>query len=62
MEALELVEVTQDALDDLWKQVEHEPVYPEKRMKHMSEVMSDSVGRFIQRKLGVLDVWNLAFN
>ncbi|XP_065895029.1 cytoplasmic dynein 2 heavy chain 1-like [Dysidea avara] len=55
VEALELVEVTQDALDDLWKQVEHEPVYPEKRMKHMSEVMSDSVGRFIQRKLGVLD-------
>ena len=62
VEALELVEVTQDALDDLWKQVEHEPVYPEKRMKHMLEVVSDSVGRFVQRKLSGLDVWHAAFN
>jgi len=62
MEALELIEVTQDALDDLWKQTEHEPLYPERRMAHLLEVVSDSVGRYVQRRLGELDVWHTAYN
>ena len=56
-DALELVEVTQDALDDLWKQTEFEPPYPEVRMKHLLEVISGAFARFVQRRLSVLDVW-----
>ena len=37
-EGLELVETTQDALDDVWKQGEFE-AYPEERMKHLMEVI-----------------------
>ena len=40
VEVLELIEVTQDALDDLWKQTEHEPWYPEKRMAYLLEVVT----------------------
>ena len=62
VEALELIEITQDALDDLWKQTDHEPLYPEKRMAHLLEVVSDSIGRYVQRRLGELDVWHTAYN
>lgn len=39
-DGMELVEITQDTLDDLWKQ--GDPSYPEKRMRHLMEV----IGRF----------------
>ncbi len=61
-EALELVEVTQDSLDDLWKQTEHEPGYPEVRMRHLLEVLSGAFGRFVQRKLSDLDIWSGQFS
>ena len=54
---MELVEITQDTLDDIWKQAEHEPAYPETRMKHLLEVISGTLGRYVQRKLGNLDFW-----
>ena len=38
-EALELVELSQDTLDDVWKQTEEEPPYPEARMKHFMDVI-----------------------
>lgn len=38
-DALELLETTQDTLDDLWKQDEHKP-YPETRMKHLLDIMA----------------------
>ena len=56
-EALELIEVTQDTLDDLWKETEYDPPYPERRMWHLLEVISSAFGRYVQRKLGDLDVW-----
>ena len=37
-EGLELVDTTQDALDDVWKQGDFEP-YREDRMKHLMEVI-----------------------
>ncbi len=61
-DCLELVEITQDTLDDLWKQSEHSPPYPENRMKHLLEITSDSFGRFVQHKLAHLDIWGGAFN
>ena len=60
-DALELVEVTQDTLDDLWKQTDYSPAFPEERMRHLLEVISSSLGRFVQRKLSNLDVWSGQF-
>ncbi len=39
LQAQELVEVSQDTLDDVWKQTEHDPPYPENRMKHLMDVI-----------------------
>ena len=41
LEVLELVEITQDCLDDVWKQTEHEPPYPQNRMKHLMDVIGN---------------------
>ena len=37
-DVLELIENCQDTLDEIWKQAEHKP-YPEKRMRHLLEIM-----------------------
>ena len=60
-ESLELVEVTQDTLDDVWKQSEHHPPYPERRMAHLLTVVSDAIGRYVQRKLSGCDFWRGSF-
>lgn len=60
-DSLELIEVTQDALDDLWKQTDHTPPYPERRMKHLLEIISGALARYVQRKLTGLDIWGGAF-
>lgn len=60
-EALELIEVTQDTLDDVWKQTDCHPPYPEERMAHLLSVLSDSFGRFVQRKLSACDFWAGSF-
>ena len=54
LDALELVEVTQDTLDDLWKQTDYSPPFLEEGMHHLLEVISSSLGRFVQRKLSNL--------
>lgn len=41
-DVLELIELSQDALDDVWKQTEHQPVYPESRMTHLMSVIGTS--------------------
>ena len=61
-EAMELIEVTQDTLDDVWKETDFHPAYPEKRMAHLLGVLSDSFGRFVQRKLGGCDFWSGNFS
>lgn len=43
LECMEVIEVTQDTLDEVWKQSEVDPVYPEKRMKHLMEVIGKLV-------------------
>ena len=40
-EGMELVEVTQDTLDDVWKQTEYDPAFPEPRMKHLMDVIGN---------------------
>ena len=60
-DCLELIEITQDTLDDLWKQSDHSPAYPEERMRHLLEIISDSFGRFVQHKLSTVDIWSGPF-
>ncbi|XP_071846316.1 cytoplasmic dynein 2 heavy chain 1-like isoform X2 [Apostichopus japonicus] len=58
---VEVTETAQDAFDDLWRQGEFQP-YPENRMKHLMEVTGGSLGRFIQRKLASLNLWQDPFH
>ena len=59
-DVLELLESTQDSLDEIWKQEDHKP-YSETRMKHLLDVMAGALGRYVQRKLGMLDIWHDSF-
>ena len=61
-EALELVEITQDTLDDVWKETDFDPPFPESRMSHLLQIISDSFGRFVQRKLTGCDFWVSPFS
>ena len=61
-EVLELVETLQDVLDDLWKCTEVDPVYPEKRMEHLLQVLSGQCTLYAQRKLSLLDMWKGSFH
>lgn len=37
-DVMELVDITQDALDEVWKCIEFDP-YPESRMRHLMDVI-----------------------
>nr|CAB3240314.1 cytoplasmic dynein 2 heavy chain 1-like [Phallusia mammillata] len=49
-DALEVVEIVHDTLDDLWKQTEHNE-YPEERMVNLFDVIGDELCRFAQKRL-----------
>lgn len=40
-DVLELIEVCQDTLDEVWKQVNYDP-YPEKRMRQLLQVIGNN--------------------
>ncbi|KAG2385509.1 hypothetical protein C9374_003324 [Naegleria lovaniensis] len=52
-----LIDKVKDALDSLWVDVFDPKPYPEARMRHLIEVIGSSLGRFIQMKLGQVDIW-----
>ncbi|PNI44695.1 DYNC2H1 isoform 3 [Pan troglodytes] len=56
LEVVDLVETTQDVVDDVWRQTEHDQ-YPESRMLHLLDIIGGSFGRFVQKKLGTLNLW-----
>uniref|UniRef100_A0A8B9KYT5 Dynein cytoplasmic 2 heavy chain 1 n=1 Tax=Astyanax mexicanus TaxID=7994 RepID=A0A8B9KYT5_ASTMX len=56
LDALELAENSRDVLDDVWRQNEHTP-YPEIRMRRLMDIIGSSLGRFVQKKLCVLHLW-----
>ncbi|KAJ8297985.1 hypothetical protein KUTeg_024516 [Tegillarca granosa] len=41
-DAMELVEITQDTLDDVWKCLDYDP-YPEPRMKHLMDIIEEDL-------------------
>ncbi|KAG8452968.1 hypothetical protein GDO86_004684 [Hymenochirus boettgeri] len=59
-EILQLVETTQEAVDDVWRQTDCDP-YPEHRMKHLLEIIASALGRSVQKNLCTLDLWRDPF-
>ena len=57
-EVLEIVETSQDALDALWR---CEALYPQIRMANLLEVISAAFARYIESKLGAMDLFNENF-
>ncbi|TNN71605.1 Cytoplasmic dynein 2 heavy chain 1 [Liparis tanakae] len=60
LDGVELVEQSRDALDDVWRQAEVEP-YPEARMGRLMDVIGGALGRFVQRKLSGLKIFEVPF-
>ncbi|XP_073674385.1 cytoplasmic dynein 2 heavy chain 1-like [Garra rufa] len=56
VEVLDLIESTRETVDDVWKQNEYAP-YPETRMIRLMDVIGGALGRFVQRKLSALRLW-----
>ncbi|OXB57863.1 hypothetical protein ASZ78_016437 [Callipepla squamata] len=61
LEVVDLVETTRDTVDNVWRQTEHDP-YPQPRMHNLLDVIGSCLGRFVQRKLGTLNLWEDAFH
>ncbi|XP_075274100.1 cytoplasmic dynein 2 heavy chain 1 isoform X3 [Opisthocomus hoazin] len=60
-EVVDLVETTKDTVDGVWRQTEHDP-YPQSRMHNLLDVIGGSLGRYVQRKLAALNLWEDAFH
>ncbi|XP_069664408.1 cytoplasmic dynein 2 heavy chain 1 isoform X2 [Haliaeetus albicilla] len=60
-EVVDLVETTKDTVDGVWRQTEHDP-YPQPRMHNLLDVIGGSLGRYVQRKLAALNLWEDAFH
>ena len=56
-EVRELLEDTQNALDDAWKAPLSENQYPEKRMRHLFEIISKAVARHVSTSMPS-DLWD----
>ncbi|XP_068612804.1 cytoplasmic dynein 2 heavy chain 1 isoform X2 [Brachionichthys hirsutus] len=59
-DVVDLVEQSRDCLDDLWRHTDFEP-YPETRMIRLMDVIGGALGRYVQRKLGGLKVFEEPF-
>ncbi|XP_076002176.1 cytoplasmic dynein 2 heavy chain 1 isoform X2 [Genypterus blacodes] len=56
----DLVEQSRDTLDDVWRQTDHEP-YPETRMIRLMDIIGGALGRYVQRKLSGLKIFEKPF-
>ncbi|XP_026049501.1 cytoplasmic dynein 2 heavy chain 1 isoform X1 [Astatotilapia calliptera] len=59
-DVMDLVEQSRDALDDIWRQTDYDP-YPETRMVRLMDVIGGALGRFVQRKLSGLKIFEEPF-
>ncbi|KAI6079846.1 Cytoplasmic dynein 2 heavy chain 1 [Aix galericulata] len=60
-EVVDLVETTRETVDSVWRQTEHDP-YPQPRMHNLLDVIGSCLGRYVQRKLAALNLWEDAFH
>ena len=62
-EVFDLLEDTQNVLDDIWKaDLDSDVQYPEARMVHLFGVIAGSLGQYVQSSLSKLDVWHGPFS
>uniref|UniRef100_A0A3Q3WZD5 Cytoplasmic dynein 2 heavy chain 1 n=1 Tax=Mola mola TaxID=94237 RepID=A0A3Q3WZD5_MOLML len=55
-DVVDLVEQSRDTVDDIWRQTDFEP-YPETRMVRLMDVIGGALGRYVQRKLSGLKIF-----
>ncbi|XP_038236236.1 cytoplasmic dynein 2 heavy chain 1 isoform X1 [Dermochelys coriacea] len=60
-EVVDLVETTRDTVDEVWRQTEHDP-FPQPRMQNLLDIIGGSLGRFVQKKMETLNLWEDAFH
>lgn len=61
METLEVVDISMDNFDELWKQDDHKE-YPQQRMTHLFDIFGGSIGRHIQKKISAIELWKEKFS
>uniref|UniRef100_A0A672GCW4 Dynein cytoplasmic 2 heavy chain 1 n=1 Tax=Salarias fasciatus TaxID=181472 RepID=A0A672GCW4_SALFA len=59
-DVVDLVEQSRDSLDDVWRQTDYEP-YRETRMVRLMDVIGGALGRYVQRKLGDVNIFEEPF-
>uniref|UniRef100_A0A3Q0T4R8 Cytoplasmic dynein 2 heavy chain 1 n=1 Tax=Amphilophus citrinellus TaxID=61819 RepID=A0A3Q0T4R8_AMPCI len=59
-DVVDLVEQSKVVLDDIWRQTDYNP-YPETRMVRLMDVVGGALGRFVQRKLSGLKIFEEPF-
>ncbi|XP_037123246.1 cytoplasmic dynein 2 heavy chain 1 isoform X1 [Syngnathus acus] len=59
-DVLDLVDQSRDALDGVWRQLDYEP-YPEIRMVRLMDVIGGALGRYVQKKLSDLKIFEQPF-
>ncbi|XP_038123892.1 cytoplasmic dynein 2 heavy chain 1 [Cyprinodon tularosa] len=59
-DVVDLVEQSKDALDDVWRQTDFQP-YPETRMVRLLDVIGGALGRYVQKKLSGLKIFEEPF-
>uniref|UniRef100_A0AAQ5X3R7 Dynein heavy chain tail domain-containing protein n=1 Tax=Amphiprion ocellaris TaxID=80972 RepID=A0AAQ5X3R7_AMPOC len=59
-DVVDLVEQSKEALDDVWRQTDYEP-YPETRMVRLMDVVGGALGRYVQKKLSALKIFQEPF-
>ncbi|XP_047450013.1 cytoplasmic dynein 2 heavy chain 1 isoform X3 [Mugil cephalus] len=60
LDVVDLVEQSRDTLDDVWRQTDYEP-YPETRMVRLMDAIGGALGRYVQRKLKGLKIFEEPF-
>ncbi|XP_013869519.1 cytoplasmic dynein 2 heavy chain 1 [Austrofundulus limnaeus] len=59
-DVVDLVEQSKDTLDDVWRQTDFEP-YPETRMVRLMDVIGGALGRYVQKKLSGIKIFEEPF-
>ncbi|EGD76743.1 dynein heavy chain isotype 1B [Salpingoeca rosetta] len=53
----EVAERTQDVLDDLWRQTQHDPPFPEDRMRRLIDIAGVHLASALEKRLAQVDLW-----
>uniref|UniRef100_A0A3P9QAB0 Cytoplasmic dynein 2 heavy chain 1 n=1 Tax=Poecilia reticulata TaxID=8081 RepID=A0A3P9QAB0_POERE len=59
-DVVDLVEQSKDTLDDVWRQTDFQP-YPELRMIRLMDIIGGALGRYVQKKLSGLKIFEEPF-